>query len=63
MNKFDPQFIYVGLVLPTLFAFTLVADGIHKLLRKEPAWISFLLAAIFLLVIISFYFFFLPWIL
>lgn len=56
MSLNEPEFLYVALVLPSLFALTLIAEGAHKILKKESGWISLFLGVGFLLVIIVSYF-------
>lgn len=55
----EPALLYIILILPTLFALTLIADGIHKVLRNESGWINFLMGIAFILTTIYAYFFFL----
>lgn len=53
----SPEFIYIALVLPSLFALTLIAEGVHKVLKNEPGWLSIVLGCSFLIVLIFGYFF------
>lgn len=57
MTFSDPQFIYIVLVLPTLFALTFIAEGVHKLVKEEPPWVPFSLGFGFLFLIILTYLF------
>ena len=57
MNPNQPEFIYVALVLPSLFALTLVVEGLHKILRQESGWTSLFFGLVFLLIILGTYFF------
>lgn len=59
MKPTDPQFLYMILVLPTLFGLTLVGEGISKLLHEENGgWISLIFGALFIgMVIFAFLFF------
>lgn len=57
MSSNEPEFLYLALVLPGLFAVTLIFEGFHKLLNKESGWVSLILGLIFLSVILSTYFF------
>lgn len=59
MNPADPAFVYMALVLPSLFALTLIIEGLHKLLRNEPGWISLFFGLTFLGLVIGAYFFYL----
>lgn len=59
MDPSDPALLYLVLILPSLFALTLLAEGLHKILRKESGWVSLLFGLLFLFVIIYAYFNFL----
>ena len=55
----DPQFLYMVLVLPTLFGLTLVGEGLYKVIHAE--WhgiISLIFGCIFIGVVIFAYIFF-----
>jgi len=56
MSLKEPEFLYLALILPSLFGLTLIAEGIHKVLKKESGWISILLGIGFLAIIIVSYF-------
>jgi len=53
----SPEFIYIILVLPSLFSLTLIAEGVHKVLKNESGWFSIALGCIFMAVLIFGYFF------
>lgn len=55
MSLSEPEFLYLALVLPSLFALTLIAEGVHKILKKESGWISLVLGVGFLIVIVFSY--------
>lgn len=57
MNLTNPEIIYVSLVLPSLFALTLIFEGLHKILRKESGWLSFISGIVFLGIVLGGYFF------
>lgn len=57
MNLTNPELIYVSLVLPSLFALTLIFEGLHKILRKESGWLSFIFGIVFLGIVLGSYFF------
>lgn len=57
MSPQDPGFIYLALVLPSLFALTLIVEGLHKLLRQESGWVSLIFGLIFLSIAIAAYLF------
>ncbi len=59
MKPTDPQFLYMILVLPSLFGLTLVGDGLNKVMHEETGGIiSVIFGLIFIgVVIFTFYFF------
>jgi len=59
MSITDPQFLYMILVLPSLFGLTLVGDGLNKLAHEETGGIvSMIFGVIFIVVVIFAYLFF-----
>lgn len=59
MKLTEPQFIYMLLVLPTLFGLSLVGEGLDKVLKEQRrGWVLVVLGAIFILIVISAYIFF-----
>ncbi len=59
MSVTDPQFLYMILVLPSLFGLTLVGDGLNKLAHEETGGIvSMIFGVIFIVVVIFAYLFF-----
>ena len=55
----DPQFLYMVLVLPTLFGLTLLGEGINKIIHEE--WngiISVVFGVMFIGVVLFAFFFF-----
>lgn len=59
MKPSDPQFLYMILVLPTLFGLTLVGEGLNKVLKEENAgWLSIVFGILFIGVVIFAYLFF-----
>lgn len=59
MSPNDPQFLYMILVLPTLFGLTLMGEGLNKVLKNETAgWLSIVIGILFIGVVIFAYFFF-----
>lgn len=59
MSANDPQFLYMILVLPTLFGLTLVGDGINKVTNSERGgYLSLIFGVLFIGVVIFAYFFF-----
>ncbi len=57
MDPIQPEFIYVSLVLPSLFALTLIAEGVSKVLKQESGLVSIVFGMTFLALIIGVYFF------
>lgn len=59
MSATDPQFLYMILVLPTLFGLTLVGDGLNKIMHMEGGgYISVIFGFIFIGVVVFAFFFF-----
>jgi len=59
MKVTDPQFLYMVLVLPTLFGLTLFAEGLNKVLKEETSgWFSIIFGLLFILVVVFAYLFF-----
>jgi len=55
----DPQFLYMILVLPTLFGLTLIGEGLNKILKEEwQGWVSIVFGLLFIGVVIFSYLFF-----
>ncbi len=55
----DPQFLYMILILPSLFGLTLVGDGLNKMMHEESSGIiSIVFGIIFIGVVIFTYLFF-----
>ena len=59
MKPNDPQFLYMILILPSLFGLTLVGEGLNKILKDEKAgWVSITFGLLFIVVVIFAYYFF-----
>mgnify|MGYP001569520863 CR=1 len=59
MSATDPQFLYMILVLPSLFGLTLLGEGINKVIHEENSGIiSIVFGFMFIGVVIFAYFFF-----
>ncbi|MFC1624920.1 hypothetical protein ACFL15_00935 [Patescibacteria group bacterium] len=59
MTVNDPQFIYIFLVLPSLFGITLVGEGLYKISKEEwNGLINLVLGVIFIGFVIVAYFMF-----
>lgn len=59
MSPSDPQFLYMILVLPSLFGLTLVGEGLNKCFHEEwSGLISIVFGLLFIGVVIFAFFFF-----
>lgn len=59
MSPTDPQFLYMMLVLPSLFGLTLIGEGLVKIYREEmQGWVSIAFGSIFIILTIFTYFYF-----
>jgi len=59
MSTLDPQFLYIILVLPSLFGLTLLGEGINKITYEERGGvISVIFGLMFIGAVIFVYFFF-----
>ncbi len=55
----DPQFLYMILILPSLFGLTLLGEGINKIVHEEMnGLISVIFGLMFIAVVIFAYLFF-----
>lgn len=58
MSPKDTQFLYIVLILPSLFGLTLIGEGLNKVLKNELAgWVSILFGFLFIGVVIFAYWF------
>lgn len=58
MSADDPQFLYMILILPSLFGLTLVGDGLNKVIHEEQRGvISIIFGFMFIGLVIFAYFF------
>ena len=59
MSSTDPQFLYMILILPSLFGLTLLGEGINKVIHEEYGGIlSIVFGFMFIGVVIFAYLFF-----
>ena len=59
ISSTDPQFIYMILVIPSLFGLTLIGDGLNKVFHEEYSGvISIIFGLVFIGVVTFAYFFF-----
>jgi hypothetical protein len=58
MDPTDPQFLYMILVLPSLFGLTLVGDGLNKVIHEEGGVASMIFGFLFIGAVAFAYFFF-----
>lgn len=59
MNASDPQFLYIALILPSLFGLTLIGEGLNKIFRAELAGIASIIFGILFVAIVIFSYMFL----
>lgn len=49
MNPSDPQFVYMVLILPSMFGVTLVGEGVSRVMRSQSSgWISVVMGVLFM---------------
>lgn len=59
MSITDPQFLYMVLILPSLFGLTLIGEGIMKIYREDiQGWISIIFGVVFISLTVLAYFYF-----
>lgn len=58
MSATDPQFLYMILVLPSLFGLTLLGEGISKVIHEEDNGIISIIFGFMFIGIVVFAFFF-----
>lgn len=59
INPSEPQFLYMILVLPSLFGLTLIGEGLNKILKDEiQGWLSVIFGTLFIGVVVFAYWFF-----
>ena len=59
MEPTDPQFLYMLLILPSLFGLTLIGEGIVKIYQEELiGWLSIMFGSTFILITVFAYFYF-----
>jgi hypothetical protein len=55
----DPQFLYIILLLPSIFGLTLIGEGFHKIINEEwSGIISVIFGLVFIAIVIGAYLFF-----
>ena len=52
----QPEFIYATLILPSLFAVTMITEGISKILKHQSGWLSLVIGVVFLSIVMGVYF-------
>jgi len=58
VNPKDPQFLYIILILPSLFGLTLMGEGLNKVIKSEAAgWVSIVFGVLFVGVVLFAYWF------
>jgi len=59
MSTNDPQFLYMMLILPSLFGLTLVGEGIYKCVHEEwNGMVSIFFGMVFITMVVFAYLFF-----
>ena len=59
MKPTDPQFLYMMLILPSLFGLTLIGEGLVKIYHEEvQGWISIVFGVVFIALAALAYFYF-----
>lgn len=59
MSASDPQFMYMILIIPSLFGLTLIGDGLNKVIHEEhQGFISIIFGVVFIGAVIFAYLFF-----
>ncbi len=59
MSTTDPQFLYMILVLPSLFGLTLMGEGIYKVVHEEwSGLVSIVFGLMFIAVVVFAFLFF-----
>lgn len=59
MTPSDPQFLYMVLILPSLFGLTLIGEGLVKIYREDiQGWISIIFGVVFISLTVLAYFYF-----
>jgi len=59
MSAADPQFLYMILILPSLFGLTLIGEGLNKLIHEEwSGLISVLFGLAFIAIVVFAFLFF-----
>lgn len=59
MTPSDPQFLYMVLILPSLFGLTLIGEGVVKIYHEDiQGWVSIIFGAVFIALTVLAYFYF-----
>lgn len=57
MKSSDPQFLYMVLILPSLFALTLIGEGVYKLVEaRSMGWLNIAMGIGFMGVVLTAFF-------
>jgi len=52
----DPQYLYMILILPSLFGITLIGEGLHKLVKSDlGGWLSLIFGVLFIVAVVITY--------
>ncbi len=56
MNTESTEFLFMSLILPSLFGLTLIGEGLNKILKSEVAgWVSVIMGILFIIVVMFAY--------
>lgn len=59
MSSIDPQFLYLILILPSLFGVTLIGEGFYKVVHEDKVgFVSIFFGFSFLALVVAVYFLF-----
>ena len=59
METTNPQFLYLALILPSLFGLTLIGEGLNKVLKNENQGLASLMIGLLFICLVVFIYFFL----
>ena len=53
----EPLYLYMILILPSLFGITLIGEGLHKLVKSDfGGWLSLVFGVLFIVAVVITYF-------
>lgn len=54
----EAQFLYMIIILPIIFGFVLIGEGVGKIVHRSGGWINIVTGAVFILAVALFYLYF-----